>query len=393
LVRQLAQAGLIQRRVDALGGRHILSHGQRLINFTSSDYLGLAGHPAVRQAASRAAERWGVSLGQPRLWATDRLTAALERALARLFGQEQALVFPSTAAIAHDVLPLMAGPRGVILVDECAYPLSYCAALSATTNGLALCRFQHNDPTHVESILRRIPGARDKVIVCDGVYMMTGDIAPLPDFVDLAERYDATIYLDDAQAVGLLGEQPSAQSPYGLGGGGTPAFCGLWPGRVAHVSTLAKAFGVPLAFVAGPTHFIAHIRATSFNLLHSSPPALPVVAAALTALRVHAAEGERRRQHLIRLVQRYRSGRATSEYGPALPLPVQTIYFGTSRDAQLAGESLRRRHIWPVIQLRPEDNPAGGVLRFVFTSAHRPGDVTALLQALSHFPPTLQKAW
>lgn len=384
LARRLGrQAGLIQQPVAAVSGRHVLTHDQCLINFASSDYLGLAGHPQVRQAACWAAQQWGISLSQPRLWACDRLTAALERELARLVRQEQALVFPSTTAIAHDVLPLMAGPHGVILIDEWAYPISYRAASAAAKHGVRLCRFQHNDPTHLADILKNLPKARDKVIVCDGVYMATGETSPLADFVRLAQRYDATVYLDDAQGLGLLGRGPSAHDPYGLGGGGTPAFYDIRPGRLAHVSTLAKALGVPLAFIAGPRRFIEHLQSTSFSHMHSSPPALPVVAAALAALRVHAAEGDQRRRRLARLIQFYRSRIATDEPEPPLLFPMQTIYFSASQSALAAGASLRRRGIWPIVQMRPEDNPTGGALRFLFTTAHRIADIMTLLRALA----------
>lgn len=337
----------------------------------------------VQKVTCRAARQWGISLSQPRLWATDRLTATLERELARLVSQEQALLFSSTMQIAHDVLPVMAGPGGVILMDECAYPISQRAALAATRNGVTLCRFQHNDLTHLARLLGRVPGTRDKVIVSDGLYMASGERAPVAGLVDLAKRHGATIYLDDAQGIGLLGRMPSESAPYGFGGGGAPAFCNVQPGLLAHAGTLAKALGVPLAFIAGPGRFIEYLRLTAFSHVHCSPPALPVIAAALAALQVHAAEGDRRRRHLVRLVRLYQSGVAADGPAPAFPWPMQTIYFGTSRDTLAAGASLRRSGIWPVVQLRPEDNPAGGALRFIFTAAHHVDDVMTLLRTLT----------
>ena len=383
VVQQLtSEAGLIQQRVDAISGRHVLVNGRWLLNFASSDYLGLAGHSAVRRAMCSAATKWGTSLSQPRLWATDRLTATLEQRLAQLVGQERALVFSSTVQIAHDVLPILAGPRGVILIDEFAYPISQRAAAATGQGGPTVRRFHHNNPERLSQILRSLPHAQDKVIVCDGVYMSTGETATLAAFDELAQRHHATIYLDDAQGIGLLGHAPSTEMAYGHGGEGSAVFCGVPPGRLVYASTLAKALGVPLAFVAGPAYFIKYLRRTAFSHIHSSPPALPMVAAALAAVQVNSDEGEQLRRHLLRLVRAYRSGVGAPGHEAIPVLPMQTIYVGTPRETLVIGAQLRYRGIWPVIQLRPEENPAGGAVRFLFTAAHRMDDVSYLLAAL-----------
>lgn len=381
LARRLgSDAGLVGQRVDAVRGRHVRVGGRCLINFTSSDYLGLAGHPETRWAAARGAARWGVSLSQPRFWATDRLTAMLERELARLTGREQALVFSSTTALAHDVLPILAGPRGVILIDECAYPISGRAAQAAAMTGGKVRRFRHNDPADLARVVGRLRGPGDRVIVCDGVYMPTGQTAALEDFHILAERYGAIIYLDDAQGLGLLGAGPSAMMPYGHGGAGTPAYCGVRPGRLAHVSTLAKAFGVPLAFIAGPAGFIDYLRSVAFSHIHSSPPALPVVAAALAALHRHANRGEQLRRRLLQLVRLYQSELTSDTFNQTFPWPMQSIYFGSPEHTLSVGKQLRREGIWPIVQLRPEDNPAGGAIRFLITASHTVNDLKVLVE-------------
>jgi 7-keto-8-aminopelargonate synthetase-like enzyme len=379
LARRLEKAGLVGQRVDAVRGRHVLVGGRWLINFASSDYLGLAGHPAVRRAAAEGARRWGISLSQPRFWATAGLTAALERELARLVGSEQALVFASTMQLAQDVLPALAGPRGSILIDERAYPISRRAAEMAALSGATVGLFCHNDPSDLARALGRRRGPGDQVIVCDGLYMAAAETAALDAFASLAERYDATIYLDDAQGLGLLGREPSAAMPYGWGGAGTPAYCSVRSGRLVYASTLAKALGAPLAFVAGPAGFIDYLRSAAFSHVHSSPPALPVVAAALAAVRLHAGQGDQLRRRLLHRVQLYQA--ATGQNEPASCLPLQSVYFDTPRQALAAGARLRREGIWPIVELWPEERPAGGAVRFLFTATHTAADVERLVEA------------
>lgn len=381
------RGGVLGQRVAAAAPPCVWVDGRPLLNFASSNYLGLAGHPAVRRAAARALARWPVALSQPRLWATDALSAALERELAGLVGQERALLFTSTLHAAHDVLPVLAGPRGALFLDARAYPISEAGARAA---GGAVRRFAHNDP---DDLARRLRACRapDKVIVCDGLYMAEGEPAALADFHAVAERYDATLYVDDAQGVGLMGRGPHAAMPYGRGGGGAPAYCAAPCGRLVHVATLAKALGVPLAFVAGPAGFIDYLRAAAFSHAHHSPPALPVVAAALAAVRLHAAQGDALRERLLRRVRQYRAGAADLPErvapGRGHDWPEQAIHFATPWAAVAAGRRLRRRGIWAVAQPRPLDNPGGGTLRFLFTAAHRPGDVAALLNRFQGLGP------
>jgi 8-amino-7-oxononanoate synthase len=382
LARRLGgRGGLLGQRVSTAAAPRVRVDGRWLLNFASANYLGLAGHPAVRRAAARASERWPLALSQPRLWAVDALSAALECELAKLVGQERALLFSSTLHAAHDVLPVLAGPRGVLFLDACAYPISEAGARAA--GGAAVRHFAHNDPDDLARRLRRCQ-APDKVIVCDGLYMAEGEPAALAAFCALAERYGATLYVDDAQGLGLMGRGPDAAMPYGRGGNGAPTFCSAPTGRLVHVATLAKALGAPLAFVAGPTGFIDYLRTAAFSHIHNSPPALPVVAAALAAVRLHATHGDALRERLLRRVRQYRAATAISRAQPGgHDWPEQALYFPTPGAAVAAGRRLRRRGIWPIVQMRPADNPGGGALRLLFTVAHRPDDVERLLAALT----------
>jgi 8-amino-7-oxononanoate synthase len=385
LVRRLKSGGLVQQTLTAADGPRVRVRGRWVLNFAATNYLGLNDARQVVEATARAVHRTGISLGMPRLFGTDSLTARLEVELARLVGQESALVFPSTTHIALDVLPLLAGPGGALFVDQWAYPISLEGVHAAARRGARVHRFPHNDHRALATALRAQAARPDKVIVCDGVYSTGGHVAPLREFAHLARTFEAVIYVDDAHGVGLLGSNPTRGMPYGRGGGGTPRHLGMPSGNVVHVGSLSKAFGVPLAFVAGPAGFVDHVRATAATNMHSSPPALPTVAAALGALQFHSVYGEVLRHRLADRVRRFRAGLA--RVGVTLSrnrlFPIQTLRFATPRAAEAVACALRRLGIWAVLQLNPDDHPTGGVLRFVVTTRHEDADLHAAVAAIA----------
>lgn len=368
--------------------------GERwVLNFAGTNYLGLNQHPNVRRAAARAIEDWGTSLGMPRLFAAVPMAQRLERALARLVGQESAVLFPSTTHLALDVLPLLAGTRGVLFVDEQAYPISLEGAHAAARRGARIVRFPHNDPRELAQLLKAHAPIRDAVIVCDGVYAAGGYPARLRDFARLARAYDAILYVDDAHGLGVLGANPTRGTPYGHGGGGTPRHLGLAPGNIVHVGSLSKAFGAPLAFVAGPSAFLRYLRATAPSYVHSSPPDIPTVAAALSALRVNRSHGEALRRRLLERVRHFRKGLGCAgiRLTPNSLFPIQTLYFASPRAAETTARALRENGIWAILQLRPDDNPGGAALRFVITAGHTHRDINQAVSVISRNMSSLPK--
>jgi 8-amino-7-oxononanoate synthase len=385
LIDRLARGdGLVFQTITKAQGPFARVDGRWVLNFATSDYLGLGQDPRVTAAMAQAAAG-GISLGMPRALGAAALTGRLETAIAALVGQERALVFPSTTHIALDVLPLLAGQSGMLFVDERAYPISLDGALVAARVSDRLVRFPHNDPEALERLLRPHWSVQDNVIVCDGIYPLGGRVAALRAFAALAERYGATIYVDDAHGIGILGEEPSAMMPLGFGGGGTPRQLQVGKGSIVHVGGLGKGFGVPVAFVAGPERFIDHVRLTVGTFVHSSPPATPILAAALAALQVHDREGDDLRRHLVALVRRFRNGlrRAGLEPEPASVFPIQSLRLPSSAMATIAASTLRRQGIWPLLQLASPEQPAGGAIRFVLTALHQTADIDEAVAAIA----------
>lgn len=374
--REQKQEGLLQQPVEAVRRGHVRVNGRWFINFSAANYLGLNQHSLVVQAICRSVSRpgLGTSLAMPRVLATDPLTRRLEVAAARLVGQEATLLFPSTTHIALDILPLLAGADGILFVDEWAYPISLDGAALAKKRGARLIRFSHNRVSELARQLADYPLAVRKVIVCDGVYAAGGGQARLSSLVHLARRFNAVVYVDDAHGLGVLG----------MKGAGTPVHQQVSPGRhLVHVASLAKAFGASVAFVAGTENLINHLRREAPSLVHSSPPAIPMVAVALAALQVNATSGDRLRGRLRCNVERFR--RQLAESGVSLAassFPIQTLLFKRTDTAVKIAHYLRQRRIWPVLQLHPPDYPDGAVVRFILTAVHSTRDVDTVVAAI-----------
>jgi 8-amino-7-oxononanoate synthase len=375
-------SNLLEQRIIATSGRRIAVRGQHLLNFASCDYLGLSLDRRIAQGYCLGARR-SVTLGVPRILGTDPLTDQVEASIARLVGQERALIFPSTVHAASDVMPVLAGSHGVIFIDERAYPISIDAARKAERFGTRVCQFAHNDHRALGRLLGEFIHVRDKVIVCDGVYV-TGETAQVDQFVKLAQAHHAVLYVDDAHGVGVLGARTGGATPLGSGGAGTPAYFGVPKGNVVHVGGLSKAFGVPIAFVAGPGRFIEYLNEHAATFIHSSQPATPVLNAALVSLDVHARDGEFRRGALHAAVDRFRAGLVSIGHAAYLEtsFPIQSVMIASPSVAIDLATALRKMGLWAILQLAPPDNPPGAALRFLISAAHQQSEIDAAVAKL-----------
>ena len=248
----------------------------------SNDYLGLSQHPALREAALSAMERFGFGSGASRLVSgTSRMHEELENALATFKKAEATILFNSGYAANTGIIPALVQEGDVVFSDS----LNHASIVDGCRLSRAVVQvYRHKDVNQLETLLKENGHARRKLIVTDGVFSMDGDIAPLPDIVALADRYGALLMVDDAHATGVLGKT----------GRGTVEHFGL-EGRVPiQMGTLGKALGSFGAYVAGNKDLIDFLinRSRSYIYSTSLPPA--VCAASLVALRIIDSEPERR---------------------------------------------------------------------------------------------------
>lgn len=270
------------RTLEGPTGARARFDGRDVVNLASNNYLGLANHPRMNTAAARAAAELGAGTGAVRTIAgTMALHRELERRFAAFKHAESALMFQSGFTANAGTVQAILGPEDVIVSDR----LNHASIIDGARLSKAEIRvFEHRDAEHADRLLAETarPGRR-QLLITDGVFSMDGDIAPLPELVEVAERRGAIMMVDDAHASGVLGR----------GGAGTVDHFDLH-GRVdVQVGTLSKAIGVLGGFIAGPRHLTEWLenRGRPYLFSTSAPPA--VVAACIEALDIIRDEPER----------------------------------------------------------------------------------------------------
>jgi glycine C-acetyltransferase len=277
----LRQAGLLRKDLELPGPQApILRVGDaRLINFASSDYLGLSNHGDVKRAAVQAVEAWGVGLASPRTAVgTSRLHAELERALAKLVGAEDALVYASGYQADAGVFEALLSDRDYVFCDEMIRPGLADAIRLSRARAYA---YRNGDMDHLEDRLKRSRAARFRVIATDGVFPVTGRVANLPDIHALAAKYHAVVVVDDSEGIGVLGNRRE----------GTHGSFGLSEKIDLVCASFGKALGGGAGgFVAGPATLVGWLRQKSRTHLSSTSLAPAAAAAALKSVELLRAD-------------------------------------------------------------------------------------------------------
>jgi 8-amino-7-oxononanoate synthase len=387
---KLRAAGLQRelRRIDSPQGAHVELDGRKLINFSSNDYLGLANHASLREAAARATVEWGAGSGASRLICGSLgVHHELEEALAVFKGTEAALTFSTGYATAVGTITALVGKDDILIVDKLIHA---CCVDAARLSGAKLRVYKHNDLDDLETKLKwaanqtrnskpetRSPSSRI-LVVTESVFSMDGDLAPLRNIVELKERYGAWLMVDEAHATGLYGEHRR-----GL----------IEEFEVAdHVDiqmgTLGKALGAGGGYIAGSRALIDLLinRARSFIFSTAPVPAQSAAAHAAIEL-VQSAAGESLRRRCWGNVDAAKT--VAIQAGWPLP-PAQSailpLMVGDEAKTMELAASLRERGLFaPAIRF-PTVARGEARLRLTATAAHAPEDINALGEALRHLP-------
>lgn len=268
------------REQSGYAGSTCVIEGRELLNFSSYNYLGLNGHPAVRQAAKDAIDKYGISVSASRVVAGERdLHGKLEAGLARFYGTEDCITLVSGHATNMAVIGTLLGPKDVVLTDSYIHN---SIVEGARLSGAARVTYPHNDFDWVEDFLDRNRGRYERaLIVAEGLYSMDGDWPDLARLVEIKARHDAWLMVDEAHAVGVLGETGrgiwEAQ-------GVDPSSVEIWMG------TLSKTFAGCGGYVCGSAALVELLKANAAGFVFSVGMAAPLAAASLTALEVLESE-------------------------------------------------------------------------------------------------------
>jgi 8-amino-7-oxononanoate synthase len=357
------------RPLEEVDGVVVRSGGREWVNFSSNDYLGLAGSTEMHAALEEGVAKHGAGSGASRLvCGTHRVHLELEEALADFKGTEAALTFSSGFAVALGTIPALVGAGDTIILDKlCHASLVDAARLSGATIRV----FPHN---HLEKLERLLSTARGRVlVVTESIFSMDGDAAPLPEMVKLKEKHGAWLLVDEAHAVGLLGPQ----------GRGLAARLGVDRQVDLHLGTLSKAFGLSGGYLAASRQVIDLLvnRARSFIYTTAPPPALAhALLASLTIIR--GVQGDALRETALGNM-RSLAGSLSEELPcgqpPAAILPWR---LGDERTALKASQRLGEAgFLMPCIRY-PTVAKGGARLRITVGARHTQEQIAALAGAL-----------
>src|SRR5512133_2602426 len=274
-IEGLKEQGLYNRirTIGSAQGAWLVVDGKNVLNFCSNNYLGLANHPRLVEAARNATKKYGVGPAAVRSIAgTTDLHVQLEQRLAQFKGAEDVITFQSGFTANLGTISALVGKEDVIFSDR----LNHASIIDGCRlSGARIVAYEHNDPGALEDAIKdNVSNFRRALIVTDGVFSMDGDIAPLPNLVEVAKKYDILLMVDDAHGEGVLGK----------GGRGIVDHFGLHGKVDVEVGTMSKAFGVVGGVVAGNAVIIEWLRQRGRPFLFSSAMTVPDAAACLAAI-------------------------------------------------------------------------------------------------------------
>ncbi|MGZ4208400.1 MAG: glycine C-acetyltransferase [Actinomycetota bacterium] len=346
--------------------------GKDVVNLASNNYLGLAAHPRLKEAAAKAAMEFGAGSGAVRTIAgTMTLHKTLEERFAAFKDAESAILFQSGFTANAGCVAAILGPEDVIISDQ----LNHASIIDGARLSRATIKvFPHKDTEAAATLLDEASDARRRLLITDGVFSMDGDIAPLPDLVKVAEAHGAIMMIDDAHASGVLGP----------GGKGTVAHFGL-QGRVdIQVGTLSKALGSLGGYIAGPKHLSDYLanRGRPFLFSTSHPPA--VVAAALAALDVMTDEPDRI-ERLWANTRYFQDGLHALGFDTgASETPITPVIVGEDRAAAEFARRLWDDNVFCPAIVFPTVPRGRARVRAILTAAHTTTDLDRALEAFEH---------
>jgi 8-amino-7-oxononanoate synthase len=369
-VSQFGASPFFRSREGMNCGR-IAAAGSSLDNFSSYDYLGLASNPSVLNAARDAIARYGTSVSASRVISGEiALHRTLERTLAGFIGAEDCISYVSGYATNVTAIGHLFGRQDIILFDE---QIHNSALVGCKLSGARRIAFRHNDMQHLNELLRSQRGQHHRtLILVEGVYSMEGDIAPLPELLELKERNEAFLMVDEAHSIGVLGAS----------GRGVREHFGIDPNRVdLWMGTMSKALASCGGYIAGRAGLIDYLRHTSPGFVYSVGMPPSSAAAAIAAL--HCIEAQPQRVALLRERARYFAQCAASaglDIGRSAGTPVIPVMLGQADVALGVAQRLHQAGIQVAPIFYPAVGRNGARLRFFVTTEHTEAQIRLAVQ-------------
>ncbi|WP_328996877.1 glycine C-acetyltransferase [Kribbella sp. NBC_01245] len=347
-----------------------VANGNKVLNFCANNYLGLADHPEVIQAAKDALDEWGFGMASVRfICGTQAIHKQLEDALSNFLGQEDSILYSSCFDANGGLFETLLGPEDAVISDE----LNHASII----DGIRLCkakryRYKNRDMADLEAQLKDAADARYRLIATDGVFSMDGYVAPLDEICDLAERYDALVMVDDSHAVGFVGPN----------GGGTPELFGVSDRVDVITGTLGKALGgASGGYVSARREIVELLRQRSRPYLFSNSLAPAVTAASLKALELIGGSSELR-DRLKANTERFRT-KMTEAGFDVLPgdHPISPVMIGDAAEAGRLADKLLELGVYVIGFSYPVVPHGKARIRTQLSAAHTTEDVDQAVAA------------
>ena len=373
-LQSLKDAGLYNRirTLSSPQGAWLVVDGVRVLNFCSNNYLGMANHPRLVQAAHQAVDKYGVGPAAVRTIAgTMDLHLELERRLAAFKDVEACITFQSGFAANLGAIPALVGKDDAIFSDE----LNHASIIDGCRlSGAKTIRYAHCDPADLQRVLQEQRAAYPRaMVITDGVFSMDGDVAPLDKVYEVSQNYDAILMVDDAHGEGVLGQ----------GGRGIVDHFGLHGKVDIEIGTLSKAFGVVGGLVAGNPTVVEWLRQRGRPFLFSSAMTVPDVAACLAALDIM----EESTELVDRLWENTRFFKAEMkrlgfDTGQSVT-PITPIMLGEAPLAQQFSRELFAAGVFAMSIGFPTVPRGKARIRVMISAAHQPNDLEQGLEAFA----------
>ncbi|MGB3374363.1 MAG: glycine C-acetyltransferase [Microbacterium sp.] len=369
---EIEDAGLTkhERGIRGPQSAEITADGAEVLNFCANNYLGLADDPRILDAAKTALDDWGYGMASVRfICGTQEQHLELERRLSAFLGTEDAILYSSCFDANGGVFETLFSAEDAIISDE----LNHASIIDGIRLSKARrLRYRNRDMADLEQQLKDAADSRFRVIVTDGVFSMDGYIAPLEQICDLAERYDALVFVDDSHAVGFIGEN----------GRGTPELCGVSERVDIYTGTFGKALGgASGGYVASHRDIVALLRQRSRPYLFSNTLAPSIVAGTLTALDL--VEGSADLRARLRENAALFRRRMTEEGFDLLPgeHPIVPVMFGDAAQTAEIAAAMQKHGVYVTAFSFPVVPRGLARIRVQLSAAHTPEQVERCVAA------------
>jgi glycine C-acetyltransferase len=374
-LKEIREAGLYknERELTSPQSAHVTTARAEALNFCANNYLGLANHPAVLDAATEALQEWGFGMASVRfICGTQTLHTDLEARLSEFLGTQATILYSSCFDANGGVFETLFGAEDAIISDE----LNHASLI----DGIRLCRarrlrYRNADMADLEAQLEAARDARRRVIVTDGVFSMDGSYAPLDEICDLADRYDALVMVDDSHAVGFIGK----------GGRGTPELFGVMDRVDILTGTLGKALGgASGGYVSAHREIVDLLRQRSRPYLFSNAVAPTVAAGSRAALELAATSDDARAQlHGNALLFRSLMSEAGFDLVPGSHPIIPVMFPGEdgARTASAIADAMLADGVYVIAFSYPVVPRGKARIRVQLSAAHSEADVRSCVRA------------